>query len=421
MGGAGRYVPQPRSGVFRVTKMNHNILQGASKEEDYLTQEDENLLREWVTENSNRYWSCSGGPLDSPSSGGADIIVVDDPQMPDLIPIAKERAPHRAVIYRSHIQIRNDLVSTPGTPQARSWNWLWERARKADVFISHPIPDSVPRDVPEDIRGYMPASTDMLDGLNKEMRDWDNAHYGRVFNRWCEENGMPTIDRPADEYFVQVARFDPSKGIFDVLDAYARFYQRLKDSQPNAKIPKLVICGHGSVDDPDATGTYNAVVNYIHEKMSHLSKLICVVRAKPCDQVLNAVLGNAKVVLQLSACEGFEIKVSEALCKGRPVITTKVGGLPCQVKDGETGFIVDPHDPEDAAQRLYELWTDEALYRRIQSQAVTSLPDQVTTVGHLGSWLYLVSKLSDDEAWKPKNNLLYKLMCDDTPLDGPSG
>ncbi|KAJ5982247.1 hypothetical protein N7451_012347 [Penicillium sp. IBT 35674x] len=407
------YVPQPRSGVFRVTKMNHNILQGVSQEGDYLSKQDEDLLREWTTENSDRYWGCDGGPLDRPSNGGADIIMVDDPQMPDLIQIAKEKAPDRPIIYRSHIQIRADLASESGTPQARSWNWLWERAQQAEIFISHPIPESVPRDVPEKMVGYMPASTDMLDGLNKDMRDWDTAHYGRVFNQWCQESGMPMVDYPSEEYLTQIARFDPSKGFFDVLSGYSMFHDRMQEAQPNAKVPKLVICGHGSVDDPDATETYDAVVNQIEEKMPHLRDHICVVRAKPSDQVLNAVLSKAKIVLQLSTCEGFEIKVSEALRKGKPVIATNVGGLPYQIKDGESGFLIEPHDPQNVAQRLWELWNDEDLFNRLHDRAIKAPRDEVTTVGHLASWLYLVEKLVENKAWKPQNQLLYNVMSDE--------
>ncbi|KAI2791897.1 Trehalose phosphorylase [Penicillium oxalicum] len=276
----------------------------------------------------NRYWASDGGPLDDPSNGGADIIVVDHPQMPDLIQIAKERSPARPVIYRSHIQIRTDLAETPHTPQARTWNWLWKRAQHADIFISHPIPDSVPRDVPKAMVGYIPASTDILDGLNKDMRDWDIAHYGRIFNQWCKEAGMPTVDYPTEKYFAQVARFDPSKGLFDALDGYSMFYDHVQKTSSSTKVPKLVICGHGSVDDPDATGTYQAVLERIDEKMPRLKDLICVIRAKPSDQVLNAILSKAKIILQLSTCEGFEIKVSEALRKGKPVIATNVGGLP---------------------------------------------------------------------------------------------
>lgn len=37
---------------------------------------------------------------------------------------------------------------------------------------------------------------DRLDGLNKNMRDWDASFYGRAFNSWCRNSGMPTIDYP---------------------------------------------------------------------------------------------------------------------------------------------------------------------------------------------------------------------------------
>ena len=408
-----RYVPQPRSVVFRVTKTNHNILQGVSKEGDYLSKEDEELLRDWATENSNRYWASNGGPLDDPSNGGADIILVDDPQMPDLIQIAKQKCPDRPVIYRSHIQIRTDLTAKPDTPQARTWNWLWERVQHADVFISHPIPDSVPREVPEARVGYVPASADPLDGLNKDMRDWDIAHYGRIFNRWCKEAEMPTIDYPNEEYITQVARFDPSKGLFDALDGYSMFHDHVKKTQPSAKIPKLVICGHGSVDDPDATGSYQAVLKRIEEKMPHLKDLICVIRAKPSDQVLNAILSKAKIVLQLSVCEGFEIKVSEALRKGKPVIATNVGGLPYQVTDNENGFLIEPNDPQSVASHLFKLWSDEGLYDRFHRQALSAVGDEVATVGHLASLLYLVSKLLKDKDWKPHNQLIYQSMAEE--------
>lgn len=152
-----------------------------------------------------------------PSEGGADFIIVDDPQMPTLIQIAKQIAPDRPVIFRSHIQIRSDLVDTPGSPQAEAWGWLWQYIKQADIFISHPVSSFVPKIVPREKVGYMPATTDWyktphstfsrfltdihprLDGLNKNMRDWDTAFYGRVFNSWCRSVSMPTIDYPDGE------------------------------------------------------------------------------------------------------------------------------------------------------------------------------------------------------------------------------
>lgn len=143
-----------------MTKDNHNILQGAARPEERFGADKQKRVTDWIEENARRYWCCPGGPLVPPSEGGADVIIVDDPQMPCLIPIAKKAAPERPVIFRSHIQIRSDLVNTPGTPQAESWGFLWSQIKLADCFISHPVRAFVPRDVPPEIVGYMPASTD---------------------------------------------------------------------------------------------------------------------------------------------------------------------------------------------------------------------------------------------------------------------
>ena len=80
--------------------------------------------------------------------------------MPGLIPLAKEMNKMRPVLYRSHIQIRSDLVEKDGTPQADVWQFLWKNIQHADMFISHPIPSFVPKDVPRSKLAYMPATTD---------------------------------------------------------------------------------------------------------------------------------------------------------------------------------------------------------------------------------------------------------------------
>lgn len=182
-----RYVPKPRPGVFRITKNNHNILQGVAPPGTRFTPEERDIVRDWVHENADRFWLKRAGPpapewlekyapllpqlpvfpwfqrngpLVHPIEGGADVIIIDDPQLPFLIPLIKKRTPDRPVIYRSHIQIRSDLVATPGTPQAEAWELLWESIKQADVFISHPVRAFVPKNVPTSTVGYMPASTD---------------------------------------------------------------------------------------------------------------------------------------------------------------------------------------------------------------------------------------------------------------------
>lgn len=204
-----------------------------------------------------------------------------------------------------------------------------------------------------------------------------------------------------DQYIVQIARFDPSKGIFDVLESYEKFHHRLATERPDVKPPKLLICGHGSVDDPDGSMIYDAVVSHIENNLSDLRDQICVMRLRPSDQLLNSLLSKAKVALQLSTREGFEVKVSEAIHKGKPVIATRAGGIPLQVANEQNGFLVDVGDTDTVAQHLYDLWTDDELYDKMHKFALSNVCDEVSTVGNFLNWLYMASKLSKGEKIRP--------------------
>ena len=153
-------MPTPRQEVFRITKTNHNILQGVADPSVRATDEQLGKIKDWVKYNAERYWLAQGGPLLAPSKGGADVIIVDDPQMPEIIPLAKEADPNRPVIFRSHIEVRDDLVQEDGSAAQHVWRSMWKSIRLADVFISHPVRSFVPSDVKQDELGWMPATTD---------------------------------------------------------------------------------------------------------------------------------------------------------------------------------------------------------------------------------------------------------------------
>ncbi|CRK19241.1 hypothetical protein BN1723_011830 [Verticillium longisporum] len=111
--------------------------------------------------------------------------------------------------------------------------------------------------------------------------------------------------------------------------------------------------------------------------------------------LLNTMLANAHVVLQLSTREGFEVKVSEALHAGRPVIATLAGGIPLQVKDKVNGFLVEPGDWQAVAGYLFDLFTDDELHQKMSHAAATGVSDEVGTVGNALGWYYLASKWAE--------------------------
>ncbi|KAK4943628.1 hypothetical protein LTR28_008410, partial [Elasticomyces elasticus] len=395
------YVPKPNPEVFRITKTNHNILQGVADPKERLRDDQKQMIADWVTHNAERFWIRSGGPLSARSEGGADVIVVDDPQMPHLVTVAKRADPLRPVIFRSHIQVRADLADKAGTPTSEVWQWLWNSVKAADVFISHPVRDFVPSNVAFNTVGYMPATTDWLDGLNKQLSEWDSQHYILEYNQECYKQCMTQLSYPSRDYIVQIARFDPSKGISDVLASYAEFRREYMKDMPKMGIPQLVIAGHGAVDDPDGTMIFDKTLELWDTKYQDLKEDISIVRLGPTDQMLNALLSKARVALQLSTREGFEVKVSEALHKGIPVIAAKAGGIPLQVEHGKSGFLVEPGDSSAVAEYLRQLFTNSDTYKRMSAYAASHVSDEVSTVGNALAWLYLADTLAKGEKVRP--------------------
>ncbi|KAJ3735463.1 glycosyltransferase family 4 protein [Lentinula guzmanii] len=401
---AAWYVPNPSPSVFRTTKNNHNILQGVASPDLRLTQDAKDNFDAWILKNGLR-WTAEGGPL---AAGGVDVAFVDDPQMPGLIPLIRKVRPGLPIIYRSHIEIRSDLVHIAGSPQEEVWKYLWNNIQLADLFISHPVNKFVPDDVPTKKVALLGAATDWLDGLNKELAPWDSAYYMGEFRSLCIKEKMNELKWPNREYIIQIARFDPAKGIPNVIDSYARFrklYASKSTSEESA--PQLLICGHGAVDDPDASLIYDQVIQLIYsDAYREYAKDIVVMRLPPSDQLLNALMSNAKIALQLSTREGFEVKVSEAIHAGIPVIASQTGGIPLQIEHGKSGYLTAPGDNAAVAKHLLELYTDDELWKKMSDYAKTHVSDEVGTVGNAAAWLYLAvmygarkTKIQPNGAW----------------------
>ncbi|TFY73934.1 hypothetical protein EWM64_g10078, partial [Hericium alpestre] len=406
------YVPNPSPSVFRITKNNHNILQGVAPATLRLTDEAKENFDSWITKNGLR-WTAEGGPL---APGGVDMAFVDDPQMPGLIPLIRKVRPEIPIVYRSHIEIRSDLVHNPGSPQEEVWKYLWKNIQLADLFISHPVSSFVPSDVPIEKVGLLPAATDWLDGLNKELDQWDSQYYMGEFRSLCAKEKMHELQWPGRDYIVQIARFDPSKGIPDVVDSYARFRALLaKAGMIESSTPQLLICGHGAVDDPDASIIYDETIKLISQGPYVIyTKDIIVMRLPPSDQLLNALMRNSTIALQLSTREGFEVKVSEALHAGKPVIASQTGGIPLQIQNGKSGFLCEAGDNAKVAQHLFDLYTDPALYARMSAFAKTHVSDEVGTVGNAASWLYLAAMYSRGQEVQPHGQWINDMMRKET-------
>ncbi|MCF4005805.1 D-inositol-3-phosphate glycosyltransferase [Corynebacterium uropygiale] len=76
-------------------------------------------------------------------------------------------------------------------------------------------------------------------------------------------------------------------------------------------------------------------------------------------QELVALYQAADIVAVPSYNESFGLVAIEAQASGTPVVAARVGGLPLAVAEGETGILVDGHEPEAWADALGTLLDDD--------------------------------------------------------------
>jgi trehalose synthase len=72
---------------------------------------------------------------------------------------------------------------------------------------------------------------------------------------------------------------------------------------------------------------------------------------------------HADVNVQKSTREGVGLTVSEVLWKGRPTIGGDVGGIPRQIEDGITGYLV--QSAAECAERCLEVLADAEMHRQM--------------------------------------------------------
>ena len=97
------------------------------------------------------------------------------------------------------------------------------------------------------------------------------------------------------------------------------------------------------------------------------------------NEEIAALLDGVTVLVLPSRSEGLGRIVVEALCRGRPVVATRVGGITDLVRDCENGLLVGPRDPAALAGALERVLTDGALAARLAAAARSSVEPWIST------------------------------------------
>jgi len=109
----------------------------------------------------------------------------------------------------------------------------------------------------------------------------------------------------------------------------------------------------------------NNLVKYITEN-ELLENVIMIDHIPDIFNLLNA---SDLVILPSIANEDFPFIVIEAMSLGKPVIGTDIAGIPEQIENNKTGFVVKPQNPEELKQAIIRLASDASLIEQFSMEA----------------------------------------------------
>jgi glycosyltransferase involved in cell wall biosynthesis len=158
------------------------------------------------------------------------------------------------------------------------------------------------------------------------------------------------IDGP---FLLSLGGIEPRKNLPALIRAYA--------SLPEDVRPILVIAGPVAPWNPEGWDLVRPSLEALPPRVRDR----VVVTGYVSEEEKVALLGGAEALVYPSLYEGFGLPVIEAMACGTPVLTSNVSALPDTA--GDAALLVDPRSPEDIADAMERLLTDDTLGERLRT------------------------------------------------------
>jgi len=263
--------------------------------------------------------------------GEYDFVVIHDPPPVAILNYRQEKK--GKWIWRFHID--------PTSAQEKIWQFIRPFIEKHDAAIF-----TLKAYVKDDLKlkniAIIPPA---IDPLSLKNMDLDQEEIENIVTKYKVDTDRPII--------TQVSRFDPWKDPLGVIDMYRMVKREVRDVQ-------LVLIASIANEDPEGWEYYEKTARHAGEDydIHLLSNLNGVGNLE-----VNAFQRASDVIIQKSLREGFGLVITEALWKGKPVVAANVGGIPLQVDNRRTGFLVG--DISECAERVIHLLEDSEIANKM--------------------------------------------------------
>jgi glycosyltransferase involved in cell wall biosynthesis len=260
------------------------------------------------------------------------------------VPLVLTLHDHSFVCGKKNLMYREGLCSGPGVAKclqcaARHYGAAKGTATLAGLWAQHPITRRA-------VSCFVTVSQSVARGngiVDSGVRHETIPNFLPDHLTFPRDPALPAQGLPEAPYVLFVGSLSRSKGV----DVLLRAHRRL----PSAERPPLVLIGY--------RGT---------EQIASLQSLAPDERVlfdQPYETVLAAWQGSLCGAVPSVCAEAFGMVALEAMAAGRPVIASRVGGLPEVVLDGETGLLVEPGSVTGLSSAIDRLATDGVLRARL--------------------------------------------------------
>jgi len=194
------------------------------------------------------------------------------------------------------------------------------------------------------------------------------------FSTFLEDPPEPL---PEDRQVAFVGVLDRHKGVDILMDAWAQVVRE----HPQAR---LLLAGDGALR--------GAVDRRIRE--GGLDSRVRLLGHQPRPRV-KELLDRSRMLVLPSRSEGLGRVVLEAFARGRPVVATRVGGIPELVSDGTTGLLVPVGESRSLADAILSLLDDDERLKAMGAEALRSVSERdpakdfETGIERLAAWIEL--------------------------------
>jgi len=186
--------------------------------------------------------------------------------------------------------------------------------------------------------------------VSKYWKDALKKEYG--YESQIAYNGIDVGDfaelpgrRSSQPTLLFVGGLERRKGLDYLIEALPRVAERVPDV-------RLIVVAKSGFRGTDRAGTFEAQAR----RLGVGSRILF--RESVDQKTLLSFYSDCDLVVLPSRNEGWGLSLMEAMACGKPVVATRVGGIPELVRDGVDGLLVDPGDIEQLSSAVVKLLLD---------------------------------------------------------------